>query len=63
MQLYWIMVIGNNNYEIAMVWEATDNKSNFEIQQSLIGWDWIDLAEDRDQWRALAKAVMNLRVP
>ena len=24
---------------------------------------WIDLAEDRDQWRAYARAVMNLRVP
>jgi hypothetical protein len=30
-----------------------------------IGWygmDWIDLAQDMDQWRALANAVMNLRV-
>jgi hypothetical protein len=26
-------------------------------------WDWIDLAEDREQWRALVKTVMNLRVP
>jgi hypothetical protein len=25
--------------------------------------DWIDLAEDRDQLRALVNTVMNLRVP
>jgi hypothetical protein len=27
------------------------------------GMDWINVAEDRDQWRALVKTVMNLRVP
>jgi hypothetical protein len=27
------------------------------------GMDWIDLAQDRDQWRALVITVMNLRVP
>ena len=27
------------------------------------GIDWIDLAEDRDKWRALANVVMNIRVP
>jgi hypothetical protein len=27
------------------------------------GVDWIELAQDRDQWRALVNTVMNLRIP
>jgi hypothetical protein len=27
------------------------------------GVDWMELAEDRDRWRALVSAVMNLPVP
>jgi hypothetical protein len=27
------------------------------------GMDWIDLAQDRDQWSSLLNTVMNLRVP
>jgi hypothetical protein len=31
-----------------------------------IGWDgvdWIDMAQDRNQWKALVNTVLNLRVP
>jgi hypothetical protein len=39
---------------------------NIKMKLREIGWDgmdWIDLAQDRDQWSALVNAVMNLRVP
>jgi hypothetical protein len=39
---------------------------NIKIDLQEVGWrgvDWIDMAQDRDRWRALVNAVMNLRVP
>jgi hypothetical protein len=39
---------------------------NIKINLLEIGWggvDWIGLAQDRDEWRALVNAVMNPRVP
>jgi hypothetical protein len=39
---------------------------NIKMDLREIGWDgmdWIDLAQDRDQWKALVNTVMNLRVP
>jgi hypothetical protein len=40
--------------------------ANIKMDFRDIGWDgidWIDLAQDRDQWWALVKTIMNLRVP
>jgi hypothetical protein len=39
---------------------------NIKMNLREIGWygmDWIDLAQDRDRWRALVNTAMNLRVP
>jgi hypothetical protein len=40
--------------------------NNTKMDLGEIGWDvgdWIDVAQDRDQWRALVNTVLNLRVP
>jgi hypothetical protein len=50
-------------------WESQmerDHCDNIKMDLREIGWDgidWIDLAQDRDQWKALVNTVMNHRVP
>jgi hypothetical protein len=34
-----------------------------DLRKRDTGIDWIDLAQDRDRWRAVVNAIMNLRVP
>jgi hypothetical protein len=49
--------LGRNRHK----WE-----DNIKMDLQAVGWgvmDWIDLARDRDRWRALVNAVMNIRVP
>ena len=55
-------------------WEKRDYLEDPDLDGRIIlkclfrkwGWsvmDWIDLAQDGDRWRAVVKAVMNIRIP
>jgi hypothetical protein len=41
-------------------------EDNIKMDLGEVGWrsiGWIDLAQDRDRWRAFVNGVMNVRVP
>ena len=42
-------------------WQGNIRMDLLEVECG--GMDWVDLAQDRERWRALVYAIMNLRVP
>jgi hypothetical protein len=64
--------MGRRGMHIGYWWESQTKRprrrwvDNIKMDLRDVGWDgrdWIDLAQDRDRWRAYVNAVMNLRVP
>jgi len=48
---------------LGRAWRKWEDNIKMDLQEvGCRGMDWIDLAQDRDRWRALVNAVMNLRV-
>jgi hypothetical protein len=48
------------------LWRPMGRWDNIKVYVQEVGcgvMDWIELSHDRDKWRALLNAVMNLRVP
>jgi hypothetical protein len=48
---------------LGITWRRWEDNIKIDLQEVGWGMDWIELAQDRDRWRAPVNAVMNLRVP
>jgi hypothetical protein len=60
------ILVGNQEGKRSLRRQRRRWVDNTKIILRDIGWDgvdWMDMAQDRDQWRALVNMILNLRVP
>jgi hypothetical protein len=61
-----MILVGKPEGKILLGRPRLRRMDNIKTDLRGIGWDdvdWIDMAQDRNQWRALVNTVLNLRVP
>jgi hypothetical protein len=60
-----MIVVGNPEMKRRLEKPTRSSEDNIRMDLREVGWknvDWMNLASDNDQWRAVVNAVMNLRV-
>jgi hypothetical protein len=58
----YIGVLWESRKERRLICRCVDNIKMSLGEVGRVGMDWIDLAQDGDQWKALVNTAMNLRV-
>ena len=60
--IFWdIFSIGGDT--IFATFKNVSYSNKMDLQEVGGGGDWVELAQDKDRWRALVNTVMNFRVP
>jgi hypothetical protein len=63
--VFLLRPLRSNGRHIIRLSDATSHYIYRKRDLRELGWDdmdWVDVAQDRDEWRALVNTVMNLRI-